>query len=114
MPVLPSSNITDDLEWYATALGFHVVFADEMYAAVRRDNIWLHLQWHAGTSEDPLLGGSVIRIFVTNIQPIFEELVARGAVVKTALRTDTPWRTHEFGVRDPNKNAIFFVEDLED
>jgi hypothetical protein len=72
----------------------------------------LHLQWHADTDDDPLLGGSVIRIFVEDIHPVFEELVKRGAVKKENLRMNTDWGTHEFGFFDPNKNAIFFVQDV--
>lgn len=78
---------------------------------MRREKLYIHLQWHADTEDDPLLGGSVIKIFVKNIQPIFEELVNRGTVKKEALRRNTPWGTHEFGCYDLNRNAIFIVED---
>ncbi len=46
-----------------------------MYAILQRDNLSIHLQWHADTQDDPLNGGSVIRIFVKYIKPIFEEFV---------------------------------------
>lgn len=81
-----------------------------MYAVLRRDGFWLHLQWHADTDDDPLLGGSVIRIVVDDIEPAFEEFVTRGAVTPNKLRRDTPWGTHEFSFFDPNRNAIFVVE----
>lgn len=113
VPVLPSADIERDLRWYEQKMGMQTVFADDKYAAVRRENIWLHLQWHADTPDDPLLGGSVVRIFVRNIGPIFEEFVRRGTVTSHALRRDTPWRTDEFGVYDLNRNAIFIVEDLD-
>jgi hypothetical protein len=45
-----------------------------MYAVLYRENICLHLQWHADTPNDPLLGGSVIRIYVKNITALFNEL----------------------------------------
>ncbi len=111
-PVLPSANIKRDTKWYQEKAGFETWQEDDRYAILRRDNLWLHLQWHAGTKEDPLLGGSVIKIFVAHIDPIFEEFVNRGTVSREKLRRDTPWNTHEFGFYDLNKNAIFIVQDV--
>ena len=110
-PVLPSQDIDRDVDWYARYLGFSLVQKDEMYAVLVRDNLHLHLQWHADTEDDPLLGGSVIKIFVRNIGPLFDELVERGGVSPDKLRRNTPWGTHEFGMYDLNRNALFIVED---
>ncbi len=107
-PVLPSQNIKRDVEWYNRYVGFIAVFADKMYAVIERDGVFIHLQWHADTEDDPLLGGSVIRISVQNIQPIFQELILRGTVDQDQLRMKTAWNTNEFGFYDLNKNAIFF------
>jgi len=111
IPVLPSADIARDLAWYKEKVGFEEMFSDAMYAGLRRDNLYIHLQWHADTESDPLLGGSVIRIDVKNLQPIFEDLLQRGTITREALKTDTPWRTNEFGFFDLNKNAIFVMED---
>lgn len=110
-PVIPSQDINRDVEWYQEFVGFQLVHKDEMYAVLKRENLHLHLQWHADTDDDPLLGGSVIKIFVRNIHPIFKEFVKRGTVTSNKLRLDTPWNTNEFGFYDLNKNAIFIVED---
>ncbi|MGK0365588.1 MAG: hypothetical protein ACI85O_002654 [Saprospiraceae bacterium] len=83
-----------------------------MYAGIQRDSLSLHLQWHAGSSEDPILGGSVVKFFVENIQALFEKFVERGIVLPDKLRRSTPWNTHEFGFYDLNNNAIFFVENI--
>ena len=112
-PVLPSQNIERDIAWYKEKTGFTPYFFDNMYAVIYRENIQLHLQWHADTKSDPLLGGSVVRIFVKNIQSLFEEFVSRGTVSNDKLRLGTPWHTNEFGFYDLNKNAIFIVEDIE-
>lgn len=112
VPVLPSADIFRDCEWYRRKTGFETVFSDAMYAALRRENLWLHLQWHAGTPDDPLLGGSVIRIFVANARDVFDEFVTRGTVEADKFRDPTPWQTREFGFFDPNDNAIFIVEDI--
>lgn len=83
-----------------------------MYAGLKRDQHEIHLQWHADTEDDPLLGGSVIRIFVEDIHPVFEEFVNRGTVKPDKLRLNTAWGTHEFGFYDLNKNGIFWVQDV--
>lgn len=109
-PVLPSENIDRDVDWYQVMVGFQLIAKDHMYAILRKGPLTIHLQWHADSEDDPLLGGSVIRIFVKNIIPIFEEFVQKGTVAKDGLRMNTPWGTHEFGFYDLNKNAIFIVE----
>ena len=112
VPVLPSMNIARDLAWYAEKTGFQVLFSDKMYAILQRENMLLHLQWHADTDDDPLLGGSVIRIRVRNIKPLFDEFVKRGTVTATSFSAKTAWGTNEFGFFDLNKNLIFIVEDV--
>lgn len=113
IPVLPSADISRDISWYKEKVGFETSYSNTMYAVLRRGNICLHLQWHADTEKDPLLGGSVIRIDVKNIKSLFEEIVQRGTVAQTDLKTNTPWGTNEFGFFDLNKNAIFIMEDVE-
>ena len=112
IPVLPSSNINRDTHWYKEKAGFKLVSKNDIYAIVKRGKLCIHLQWHADTKDDPLLGGSVIRIFVENINPLFEEFVERGTVEKDKLRVNTPWGINEFGFYDLNNNALFIVEDV--
>jgi len=113
IPVLPTSDIERDIVWYKEKLGLRTHFADKMYAVLYRDNLWIHLQWHADTVEDPLLGGSVIRIYVKNIKPLFDEFIERGTITPDKLRTNTFWNTNEFGFYDLNGNAIFIFEDIQ-
>lgn len=113
IPVLPSADIDRDILWYKEKMGFEVYFSDKMYAILYRDKLELHLQWHADTADDPLLGGSVVRIYVRNIQPIFEEFLNRGTVTKDKFRAMTAWNTNEFGFYDLNNNAIFIMEDAD-
>ncbi|TAE51948.1 MAG: glyoxalase/bleomycin resistance/extradiol dioxygenase family protein [Bacteroidetes bacterium] len=113
IPVLPSADIARDILWYKEKTGFEAIFSDSMYAVLYREHLGLHLQWHADTEDDPLLGGSVIRIRVKNIDPLFEEFVQRGTVAPDAMRRHTPWETHEFGFYDLNRNAVFIVQDAE-
>lgn len=111
-PVLPSQDIDRDVEWHKKYTGFTLVYKDTMYAVIRRENLSIHLQWHADTEDDPLLGGSVIKLFVKNLQPLFKEFVKRGTIKPDRLRLNTDWRTNEFGFYDLNNNAIFIVEDV--
>ena len=112
VPVLPSQDIKRDLEWYSEHAGFEFDFGDDMYAGMSRDGIHFHLQWHADNEDDPLLGGSVMKIFVNDLEPLIEEFIERGTITKDRVRRGTPWGTNEFGFYDLNKNAIFFVQDV--
>lgn len=112
VPVLPSADIARDIAWYKEKAGFESRYSDTMYAVLYRESICLHLQWHADTENDPLLGGSVIRISVKNIKPLFDEFVQRGTVAQNAFKANTPWGTNEFGFFDLNKNAIFVMDDI--
>lgn len=112
IPVLPSADIERDIAWYKDKTGFEVFYQDKMYAALSREKLYIHLQWHADTNDDPLLGGSVIRIWVKNIRPLFDEFINRGTVTADTFRANTAWGTNEFGFYDLNKNAIFIMEDI--
>ena len=114
IPVLESADIVRDVAWYKEKTGFEVSFLHEkMYAGLYRDGIEIHLQWHAGTKDDPMNGGAVIRIDVKNIKPIFEELMQRGTVNDKDFMANTAWGTNEFAFHDLNSNAIFISEDIE-
>jgi len=114
IPVLESADIARDVAWYKEKTGFEVSFSHEkMYAGLYREDLEIHLQWHAGTEGDPLSGGAVIRIVVKNINPLFEEFRQRGAVNENDFRANTPWGTNEFAIHDLNSNAIFISEDIE-
>ena len=113
IPVLPSTDIARDIAWYKEKAGFDTKFSDNMYAVLNRDTIYIHLQWHADNENDPLLGGSVIRIDVKNLQYLFDEFVQRGTVTHNDLKKNTLWNTNEFGFFDLNKNAIFIMEGVD-
>ena len=114
IPVLESADIARDVAWYKEKTGFEVSFSHEkMYAGLYRNDLEIHLQWHAGTEDDPLSGGAVIRIEVKNIKPLFEEFKQRGTIQEKDFRENTPWGTNEFAFADLNSNVIFISEDIE-
>src|SRR5262245_18117060 len=111
IPVLSYSEIARDVEWYREKTGFDLFFSHEkMYAGLTRGDLEIHLQWHAGTKDDPLTGRMVIRIDVENIRPLFEEFKQRGTVNDNDFKENTPWGTNEFAFADLNSNVIFISE----
>jgi len=112
VPVIPSADIERDLAWHQKRTGFTYYFGDSGYTGLRRGDWGIHLQLHRGTREDPMPGGSVVKIFVPDITLFVEEFSERGIIGKDQLRRNTPWGTHEFGFFDLNKNAFFFVQDI--
>lgn len=111
VPVLSTSDLERDINWYEQYLGFKLDYIEEGYAILKRDHLWIHLQFHYGDNEDPVYG-SMIKLFVNDIQEILLEMVERKTITKDNLRLNTPWNTHEFGFFDHNKNAIVFVQDI--
>ena len=111
IPVLSSSDIERDLKWYTENAGFKYAFGDHGYAGLTRENMEFHLQFHHGNEEDPVHGG-VMKIFVEDIEPYYQEFLERGTITEEKLHHNTPWGTHEFGFYDLNKNAVFFVQDI--
>ena len=112
VPVLPSENIKRDVDWHKKYTGFLPIHFNDMYAVLKKDDLNIHLQWHANTNEDPLLGGSVIKFFVDDIIPIYKDYIKKGTINKEKLRLKTEWKTNEFGFFDLNNNAIFVVENI--
>lgn len=110
IPVLLSQDIKRDVEWHQKHTGFEPAFEDGMYAGLQRENLSIHLQWHADTNDDLLQGGSVIKLFVKDIHPIFKEFLKKGMVTKEKLRLNTTWGTNEFCFYHLNHNTIFIVQ----
>jgi uncharacterized glyoxalase superfamily protein PhnB len=89
------SNIGTSLEHYRDVLGFTVAFQygnPTFYVCLRRDEVALHLLAANGTKRIPGSGG--ICVFVTDVDAVHAELVARGAnVIK-------PPQNYDYGMRD--------------
>ncbi len=114
-PVLASSDVSRDIEWYENKLGFKNVYDSSAYqkgtidyAVVGRQNLFLHLQFQYPkdmTSTD-------IKIEVKNIDPIIREFIGKGLITPDKVHRKTLWNTDEFGLFDPSGNRITFFEDL--
>lgn len=115
-PVLMSSDVEASVGFYRR-LGFAETFRDRpvapTYAAVTRDAVTLHLQWHADASSDPGRDRPVYRFLCEDVDGLFEAFRAAGAVPEGgptrspyARPADTPWGTRELHLRDPDGNGL--------
>ncbi len=114
-PVLASSDVQRDVNWYEAQLGFKNVYDSTQYqdgpmdyAVVGKQGLFLHLQYQYPkdmTSTD-------IKFQVQHITPFFEACVAKGLLTPDRLHKRTAWNTSEFGVFDPSGNRLTFFEDL--
>jgi catechol 2,3-dioxygenase-like lactoylglutathione lyase family enzyme len=112
-PVLPCRNVTDTIRFYEEKLGFALAFQDAdqpRYAAVRRDGVELHLQWH-DAAEWERGDRPQFRFLVSDVDELFQELLQRGALKKGAIIRDTPWGTRDVALYDPNRNGLTFYVD---
>jgi catechol 2,3-dioxygenase-like lactoylglutathione lyase family enzyme len=111
-PVLNVRDVRRAARWYSQ-LGFDPIFADNderpTYGGIRRDDVELHLQWHSEQEWSDGLDGTAYRFLVDDpdaLRATFaKDLIAAREV------TDTAWGTREFGLYDPDGNALFFYRD---
>ena len=110
-PVLGAGDVEASIAFYAR-LGFAECFRDvpssPRYAAVRRDGVELHLQWHDMAGWPPAADRPVYRFVVQDVDGLHAELVARGVQQDITPVRDTAWGTREFHVRDPDRNGLQF------
>jgi catechol 2,3-dioxygenase-like lactoylglutathione lyase family enzyme len=105
--MLPVANLRRAIDFYVDTLGFRLGFNAGSYGGVRRDAIEIHFSRIEGE-----LGGerSGCRIEVTDIRRLYAEFKDRNVVDAAGDIAAQPWGTTEFTVRDPDGNALTFVE----
>ena len=116
-PVLAARDVKMSLAFYAR-LGFACTFVDDparpRYAAVRRGDVELHLQWADAGQWLPGLDRPVVRFTTPDPDALYAQFRAAGAVTGEssggpyATPCDTPWGTREFHLRDPGGNGLQF------
>jgi catechol 2,3-dioxygenase-like lactoylglutathione lyase family enzyme len=114
-PVLPSRDVRASIDFYTTKLGFDLRFQDAAdgprYAALRRDEVEIHVQWH-DPAEWHAVERPMLRFVVTGVQVLFAEYRQQGVFhAGTALR-ETAWGTQEFAFYDLDQNGLTFYRDL--
>ena len=115
-PVLPVKHVLDSVDYYVNMLGFTLAFKDPgdnpNYAGVRRDGIELHMQWHAKEEFKEGLDALLFRVYVDEVDALFEEYKTKDVFHDRTSLKDTPWGTREFGFYDPSGNGLIFYRDL--
>jgi uncharacterized glyoxalase superfamily protein PhnB len=106
--VLVVRDALRSVEHYRDVLGFRVEFTygqPTFYAGVERDGVAIHLQAASETTRQP--GHGAAYIFVTDVDPLYEELKSRGARTVNEPR-DYPYGMRDFNVHDLDGNQLCF------
>ncbi len=114
-PVIMVRDVPTAVRFYEY-LGFRLAFVDSpeepRYAAVRRDAVELHLQWHDEAEWESPNDRPTYRFVVDDVEGLFEEFRAAGLLAVITAMRDTPWGTREFHLRDLDGNGLQFYRDL--
>jgi catechol 2,3-dioxygenase-like lactoylglutathione lyase family enzyme len=114
-PVLASRDVAASIRFYGQ-LGFVRAFTDDAenprYAAVVRDGVELHLQWHDAKEWEYPNDRPNYRFVVTDVDGLYQECRAAGISDNIKPVAETPWGTREFHVRDPDGNGLQFYRRL--
>lgn len=108
--MLSSEDLERDIEWYMQMLGFQILQVETKFALIQRGDFFIHLQKQKADSKT-LIGGSVAKFFVDDIQIIFYELVNKNLINEDQLVSDPASGTIEFEISDPSGNTIIFIEE---
>lgn len=114
-PVLPARDVREAVRYYTERLGFRLVFQDNeqnpRYAAIARDDLELHIQWHDEADFDTV-ERLALRFVVDDVDQLYEEYRDKGVFQPGKTVHDTPWGTREFEFYDLNGNGLFFYRVL--
>ena len=121
-PVLMSRDVPSSVRFYES-LGFSLTFQDRpldpKYAAVARDGVELHLQWHDETAWAHPGDRPTYRFLVEDVDALYGAFRRTGALAAPApghgpwdAPGNTPWGTREFHLRDPDGNGLQFYRGL--
>ena len=110
-PVLMSRGVKRSIAFYEK-LGFTLAGLDytddPKYARIFRDGIELHLQWHDAKEWEYPNDRPSYRFVVSDVDAVYEEFRANGALVDATEVKETSWATREFHLRDPDMNVLQF------
>jgi uncharacterized glyoxalase superfamily protein PhnB len=111
-PILRMFDIAKAREFYLDFLGFQIEFEHRffdnapLYLGIFRDSCILHLSEHHGDGSP----GAALRIEVTDIEGLHQDLIAKRYAYARPGLEHTPWDTREITVTDPFGNRLTFFE----
>ena len=102
-PILNVKNISESINYYVNVLGFKKDWdwgEPPSFASVSRDDICIFLcQGGQGQS------GTWMSIFVDNVDLLYEEYKAKGAIIRQAP-TNFSWGMREMNIEDPDGHRL--------
>lgn len=107
IPMLAVANLRRAIDFYVDTLGFRLGFNAGSYGGVRHDAIEIHF---FRTDSETVGERSGCRIEVTEIHDLYSAFREKGVIDPAGDIGPKPWGTTEFTVRDPDGNALTFVE----
>jgi uncharacterized glyoxalase superfamily protein PhnB len=111
IPVLPCSDVRTGVDYYVQKLGFTEKFCHgepASYAGVERDGVIIHLCLMNDAKY--IASQTMLRFAVQNVDALYEEVKAGGAVHPNGALSEKPWGSREFGALDADGVCIAFYE----
>lgn len=117
VPLLQVGSIADTMGYYQDVLGFTLDFCwpeegEPRWVGMSRGDIAMMFTIDLGTSSAPFIAekgnGVVLYILVEDVEPLFEELASRGAIIVQEVHDFGGRR--QFSIADPNGYVIAFSE----
>lgn len=102
-PILNVKNVPASIEYYVNVLGFKKDWEWEnpaTFASVSRDGVSIFLCQEAQGKS-----GMWMSIFVENIDTLYEEYKASGAIIRQKP-TNFPWGVREMNIEDPDGHRL--------
>ncbi|OJJ23784.1 glyoxalase [marine bacterium AO1-C] len=112
-----TKKLKETKDFYTHFLGFGVTFENEFYLLMHTPNKQAEISFllpNHPTQQplfQPTFGGKgvYLTIEVDDVDTIYQQLKAKGAVIKIDIR-DEPWGDRHFAIEDPNGVGIDIVK----
>ena len=114
-PILPAHDLATTREFYES-LGFKAGYRDDDYDILRRGDLVVHLERHAGLA--PAANHTSCYWRVTDADRLYREFATLGlppeGLPHLTEPCDEPWGMREFTLKDPAGNLIRVGHELAD
>jgi len=108
-PILPVRDVKEAAKFYREQLGFSidVIWENPHYACVSRGGVTIEF----GEGRPEHVGSGICYIHVTDVDAVYEELIARRVIHVGALQT-RDYGNKDFRVKDNDGNLLIFGSPL--